>query len=61
MSEELFERVRFLLVRNGPMKIAEIVYELKVLRKDVLKILEDNPYTFDFTLTGSIKKWKLNT
>lgn len=60
MNEELFERIRFLLERNGPLTTSEIISEFDIPRKNVLEILEGNPYTFDFSMHGASKKWKIS-
>ena len=58
MNDDLFDRIRTLLVRSGPMKLQEILDTLDAPRKDVVKVLEENHYTFDFDLGEGSKKWK---
>lgn len=60
MTEDLFDRIRTLLRYSGPMKLQEILDNLDAPRKDVIKILEENHYTFEFTMEDCSKKWRLN-
>lgn len=60
-DDTLFERLRALLLWYGPQKINDLCEKLPdISRKRILKILEDNPYSFDFKMIDLNKKWYIN-
>lgn len=57
MNNNLLENIRYILKEHGPLGIHAICDEVHATKTDVQKILEDNPYTFDFELDFTTKKW----
>jgi len=60
VENDLFERLRTTLLWNGPQKTSELQDKFpEYTRKQILTILEQNHYTFDFNLREGSKTWRV--